>query len=73
MMEREEYLQQEVYRLSRLLNVQTWAIGQLKILNEHSNRDYAVKQAEEIGNRLKEHWDNEERVGDKLRKELFEA
>ena len=72
-MEREEYLQQEVYRLSRLLNVQTWAIGQLKILNEHSNRDYAVKQAEEIGNRLKEHWDNEERVGDKLRKELFEA
>jgi len=50
-----------MYRVSRISNVQTWAIGQLKILMEHSNRDYAVKETEIILEKLNDAFDKEEK------------
>jgi len=45
---REKILQNAVDRLSKEVNVYSWAMGQLKILNEHSNRQYAEQRCEEI-------------------------
>ena len=72
-MEREEYLEQETYRLSRIITAQGWAIGQLKILIYASNREYAEKKMLEVTEKLNIVLEDERVKGDELRQKLFEG